>query len=118
MKFKFYEYEKCSTCVNARKWMDANGIDYERIAIRKFPPKKKELELLFNYHEGKIIKMFNTSGIDYRSMKIKEKLPNLSQREALNLLLENGNLNKRPILLGKDTVLQGFQLNIWENALV
>ena len=116
MKFKFYEYERCSTCVNARKWMEAKGIVYERIAIRKQPPQKKELEQLLHHHGGNVKKLFNTSGLDYRNMKIKDSLPYFTEEKALGLLHANGNLIKRPVLIGEEIVLQGFKSDVWEKA--
>lgn len=116
MKFKFYEYERCSTCLNARKWMEAKGIVYERIAIRKQTPQKKELEQLLHHHGGNVKKLFNTSGLDYRNMKIKDSLPHLTEEKALGLLHANGNLIKRPVLIGEEIVLQGFKPDVWEKA--
>ncbi len=117
MKFKFYEYEKCSTCTNARKWLDAKGYTYERLPIREQPPSRKELKQLLGFHEGNLKKLFNTSSKDYRDPSVKELLPNLSTDQALGLLTTRGNLNKRPILVGKDLILQGFKKDVWEKHL-
>ena len=117
MKFKFYEYEKCSSCVKASKWMDAQEISYDRIPIREQPPSLKELDLLLEVHGGNIRKLFNSSGMDYRTMQIKDRLPNLSNKEVIHLLHENGNLIKRPILIGTGIGLQGFHPENWEKIL-
>ena len=113
MKFKFYEYEKCSTCKKARNWMDSRGIIYERIPIREQTPTKKELLELLEGHQGKVKKLFNTSSKDYRDPKIKDSLPGLSQDDMINLLTARGNLIKRPILIGKNIALQGFNSEEW-----
>jgi arsenate reductase len=117
MKFKFYEYEKCSTCIKARKWMDTKGIAYERVAIREQPPTCPELMQLLASHDGNLKKLFNTSGADYRDPAIKKLLPNLSVEETLDLLSKRGNLIKRPVLIGQNLAMQGFKPDQWGKAL-
>ena len=117
MKFKLYEYEKCSTCVKARKWLDANGVSYERVAIREQPPACTELVQLLASHDGNLKKLFNTSGADYRDPAIKKLLPDLSVEETLNLLSKRCNLIKRPVLIGRNLALQGFKPDLWQKAL-
>jgi len=116
MKFKFYEYEKCSSCIKARKWMDAHEIAYDPIPIRQQPPSRQELNLLLEVHEGNVRKLFNTSGMDYRVMNMKDRLLDLSEAEAIDLLNKNGNLIKRPVLIGRGIGLQGFHPENWDKV--
>lgn len=113
MKLKFYEYEKCSTCVKARKWLETKEVTFERIPIREHPPSKEELAQLLKAHEGNLKKLFNTSGRDYRDPKIKETLANLSKEETLDFLSTRGNLIKRPVLIGRGIARQGFKPEDW-----
>ncbi|MEK9772718.1 MAG: Spx/MgsR family RNA polymerase-binding regulatory protein [Opitutae bacterium] len=117
MKFKFYEYEKCSTCVKARKWLEFRGINFERIPIREQPPSIKELQQLVERNQGMVKKLFNTSSKDYRDPKIKDSLPNWSLSQAIEILRSQGNLIKRPVLVGSGLVLQGFKAEEWESEL-
>jgi len=118
MKYKFYEYEKCSTCVKARKWLDAKGFEYERVPIRENPPTRTELYQLLASHEGNLKKLFNTSSKDYRDPSIKNILPQFSPDQAMELLIKRGNLNKRPVLIGNGLALQGFKPEEWEKSIV
>ena len=113
MKLKFYEYEKCSICVKARKWLESKEVTFVRIPIREHPPSKEELAQLLNAHEGNLKKLFNTSGRDYRDPKIKETLANLSKEETLDFLSTRGNLIKRPVLIGRGIARQGFKPEDW-----
>ena len=117
MKFKFYEYEKCSTCVKARKWLDQRNIQFQRIPIREHSPSKEELSLLLKTYDGEIRKLFNTSSKDYRDPVIKNALPGMSEREVFSMLIKNGNLIKRPVLVGDEIILQGFKPEVWEKQL-
>ena len=114
---KVYTYKKCSTCRKATKWLESEGLDFDEHAIRETPPKKKELETMLNAYEGDLRKLFNTSGMDYRALNLKEKLPTMSQREAFQLLSENGNLVKRPFLLSDSLNAVGFKETDWSDAL-
>jgi arsenate reductase len=96
---KLYLYKGCDTCRKARKDLDANGVAYTEIAIRETPPTLNELQQMLAAYDGNIKKLFNTSGADYRSMKIGERLPTMSTEEALALLASNGNLVKRPFII-------------------
>ena len=113
---KIYIYAKCSTCRNALKWLDAKGLKYQSLAIRETPPPTEELEAMLGFYDGDIRKLFNTSGMDYRALKLKDRLPNMSQSEALELLASNGNLVKRPFLLNAEMGLVGFREAIWEET--
>ena len=116
MPIRFYEYEKCSTCRTARKWLDARGIAYQRIPIRENPPTEAELGEMLRAHGGDLRRLFNTSGGDYKAMHLKERLSELKDTEALELLSMHGNLVKRPFLLGNGHALIGFKPEIWEQS--
>ena len=115
---KVYAYKNCDTCRKAKKFLEAKGIDHELIPIREQPPTESELKTMLECYEGNIRKLFNTSGGDYKSMNMKEKLPGMSKSEAINLLSKNGNLIKRPFaLLGKIGTV-GFSKTIWEDLFI
>lgn len=111
-----YVYQKCSTCRNALKWLDARGIPYQSKAIRDTPPEPAELKIALEAAGGDLRKIFNTSGVDYRELGMKEKLPAMSEADALKVLSQNGNLVKRPFLIGEGKVLIGFKQESWELA--
>ncbi len=112
--YRFYAYKGCDGCRNARKWLVANAIEFEEIAIRETPPSLDELKQACQRHGIK--PLFNTSGMDYRQLGMKDKLPNMSEADALSLLSQNGNLIKRPFLIGADLSLVGFKEVIWDQA--
>ena len=112
---RFYAYKGCDSCRRARKWLASNTIDFEEIAIREHPPTLKELQIALKT-KGSLKPLFNTSGLDYRKMNLKGKLPHLSQSEALDLLSANGNLIKRPFLIGENISLVGFKEIEWSEA--
>lgn len=116
---KIYEYAKCSTCVKALKFLDARKVDYKKIAIVDQPPTQKELkEMLAAYKEkgGSLRNLFNTSGLVYKEMKLSEKLPSMSESEALKLLADNGKLIKRPFVIGEGAHLLGFKEDEWKKT--
>ena len=113
MKLKFYAYKNCDTCRKARKYLDGKKVEYELIPIREQPPTKAELETMLSNHGGNIRKLFNTSGGDYKALNMKEKLPNMTDAEAINLLSKNGNLVKRPFALKAKTGVVGFNESAW-----
>ncbi len=106
----------CDSCRKATKWLGQNGIPFEEIPIRENPPSKAELRTGLE-STGDIRKLFNTSGQDYRNLGMKEKLPKLSEAEAISLLASNGNLIKRPFLTSGNTVLVGFKAEEWAATL-
>ncbi len=108
MKLKFYTYKNCDTCRKAVKYLDEKEVGYELIPIREQPPTKTELETMLANHDGNIRKLFNTSGGDYKALNLKEKLPNMTETEAIDLLSKNGNLIKRPFVIGKEISVVGF----------
>lgn len=112
-----YTYQKCGTCSEALKWLDARGISYQVKAIRETPPTVAELETMLAAQGGELRRIFNTSGIDYRELGMKDKLPEMSQQEALELLATNGNLVKRPFITGCGKALVGFKETVWLEVL-
>ena len=113
----FIEYPKCSTCKKAQKFLDDNKIKYEQRNIKENPPTKEELEKYLKISKIDINKFFNTSGLVYKELNLKEKLSELSLSSKLELLSSNGMLIKRPILVSEDFVLVGFKINEWEEKL-
>ncbi|KYG60541.1 ArsC family transcriptional regulator [Bdellovibrio bacteriovorus] len=114
---KVYEYAKCSTCVKALKFLDAKKVKYEKLPIVDKAPSQKELkEMLSALKErgGSIRNLFNTSGVMYKEMKLSEKLPNMTEAEAIKLLSENGKLVKRPFVISSETHLVGFKEDEWK----
>ena len=113
---RFYAYKGCDGCRKARKWLTENGIDFTEIAIRETPPTLAELRQALDAL-GNLRSLFNTSGVDYRQMGMKDRLPEISEEDAMQLLTENGNLVKRPFLTGTVVSLVGFKPADWELAL-
>lgn len=114
---KFICYPKCTTCKKAEKWLDDNGIGYEMRDIKTDNPTYDELNEWYNLSGLPLKKFFNTSGLLYKSMNLKEKLPTMSDNEMLKLLSSDGMLVKRPLLIGDDFVLVGFKESEWEEKL-
>lgn len=112
-----YAYKNCDTCRKATVWLNENGIAYELKAIRETPPSVAELTTAMKYFSGDLRRLFNSSGTDYRDLKIKEQLSSMSELDAIRMLSENGNLVKRPFLIGEGKVLTGFKAETWHNAL-
>ena len=111
---KFICYPKCTTCQKAQKWLDDNNIKYELRDIKLDNPTFEELTELYKKSGLPLKKFFNTSGLLYKSMDLKTKLPTMTEDEMLKLLATDGMLVKRPILAGDDFVLVGFKENEWE----
>lgn len=112
---KFICYPKCTTCQRAKKWLDDNKIEYELRDIKLDNPSFEELTELYNKSGLPIKKFFNTSGLLYKSLNLKNKLPEMSENEMLTLLATDGMLVKRPLLIGDSFVLVGFKETEWEN---
>jgi arsenate reductase (glutaredoxin) len=108
MKVRVYQYPKCSTCRKALAFLDRNGVAYESIDIVLEPPSKRELERALTLAGVPVKKLFNTSGQSYREGNFGERLPALSLPQALDALVADGKLIKRPLLLGDDFALIGF----------
>lgn len=110
-------YPKCSTCQKAKKWLDDHGISYEARDIKEANPSAEELTKWYEKSGLDIKKFFNTSGLLYKSMNLKEKLTEMSEKEKLELLATDGMLVKRPLLIAQDRVLTGFKASVWEELL-
>lgn len=117
MKWLFVEYPKCSTCQKAKKWLEEHEVSFTDRHIVEQNPTAEELELWWKRSGLELKRFFNTSGLLYKSMKPKEKLPEMSEKEQLELLATNGMLVKRPIVVGDDFVLVGFRPAEWEARL-
>lgn len=113
----FVCYPKCTTCQKARKWLDENGVSYELRDIKTENPSAQELEQWYRRSGLPLKKFFNTSGLLYKSMELKDKLPNMAEEEMLHLLATDGMLVKRPLLVGEETVLVGFKEAEWAQRL-
>ena len=111
----FIEYPKCSTCQNAKKWLLANNIQFISRNIIEQNPTIQELEIWIKISGQDIKKWFNTSGLKYKELNLKENLTKMSQKEKLKLLSSDGMLIKRPLLILKDTILIGFKENKWQD---
>jgi arsenate reductase len=112
-----YTYAKCDTCRKAVKFLRAHGIAFEEIPIRETPPSRDELRAMLAAQGGQLRKLFNTSGGDYKALGLSAKLPALSEAGAIDLLATNGNLVKRPFVLGDGVALVGFDEATWRAAL-
>ena len=113
----FVEYPKCSTCQRAKKFLDDRGVAYTDRHIKENHPTAEELRTWWQASGLPLRKFFNTSGLLYKSMELKDKLPAMTEEEQLNLLASDGMLVKRPLLVGDDVVLVGFKAEEWERAL-
>ena len=110
----FLYYPKCSTCQKAKKWLDEHNISYELRDIKEQNPSREELREWYEKSGLELKKFFNTSGLLYKSMNLKEKLPGMTEEEQLALLATDGMLVKRPLLVTKERVLTGFQEAAYE----
>jgi arsenate reductase len=113
---RVYTYRGCDTCRRALKFLKGRGISFTEIPIREQPPTRAELGQALKNQGGDARKLFNTSGKDYREMKLGEKLKGMSQQEIIGLLASNGNLVKRPFVWSEGPVLLGFREPEWESA--
>ena len=114
---KFICYPRCTTCQKAKKWLDDNKIQYELRDIKEDNPSFEELSAWYEISGLSLKKFFNTSGLLYKSMELKDKLPAMSEEEQLKLLATDGMLVKRPLLIGEDFVLVGFKESEWSEKL-
>lgn len=110
----FVEYPKCSTCQKAKKWLTDNGIEFVDRHIKEENPTYDELKVWHEKSGLPLKKFFNTSGLLYKSMALKDKLPDMSEDDMLRLLASDGMLVKRPIIVSDDAVLVGFKTQEWE----
>ena len=114
---KFICYPKCTTCQKAKKWLDDNDIEYKLRDIKEDNPTFEELSKWYKMSGLPLKKFFNTSGLLYKSMGLKDKLSAMSEEEQLRLLATDGMLVKRPLLIGEDFLLVGFKEKEWSERL-
>lgn len=117
MSLLFLQYPPCSTCKNAKKWLDAHEISYESRNIKEENPGEAELTAWFKKSGLPLKRFFNTSGNIYKEQNLKDLLPDMSEDEQIKLLATNGMLVKRPIIVGENFVLTGFKEEEWKKAL-
>ena len=110
---KIYTLSNCDTCRTALKWLRERGVEFEERAIRETPPSPAELREMLQAKKGEFRPLFNTAGRDYRDQKLAEKMPQMTASGALLLLAENGNLVKRPFVIGDGVALVGFDEEVW-----
>lgn len=111
----FVCYPKCTTCQKAQKWLDAQGVSYTLRNIKEEKPTEEELRTWHSRSGLPLKKFFNTSGLLYKELSLKDKLPHMSEDDQFALLATNGMLVKRPILVGEDFVLVGFREADWQS---
>ena len=111
-------YRKCSTCLKALKWLEENQVEFEKRPIVEENPTYEELKQWYEKSGLPLKKFFNTSGLLYKEMKLKEKLPEMSEEDQLKLLSTNGMLVKRPLVVGEDFVLTGFKETQWAEKML
>ncbi len=114
----FVQYPKCSTCKKAKKWLDDNNIEYTDRHIVEDNPTYEELKKWYEMSGMPLKKFFNTSGMIYREMQLKDKLKTMTEEEQLELLASNGMLVKRPVVVKGDIVLTGFKEAEWSEKLL
>lgn len=117
IKMLFIEYPKCTTCKRAKSWLDEQGLEYTDRHIKEANPTLAELKDWYQLSGLPLKKFFNTSGVLYKQMQLKDKLPQLSEQEQLELLASDGMLVKRPLLVLDDVVLVGFKPEQWAERL-
>lgn len=113
----FVCYPKCTTCQKARKWLVDNGIEFDERNIATDNPTEEELRAWHKTSQMPLKKFFNTSGMKYRELSLKDKLPTMSEDEQYKLLATDGMIVKRPLLIGDLFVLTGFKENLWQEKL-
>ena len=115
---QFICYPKCSTCQKARKWLESNHLEFTERHIVEENPSYEELKEWYAESGLPLKKFFNTSGMLYKEMQLKDKLPTMSEEEQLKLLATNGMLVKRPLIVNGNIILTGFKEAEWEKALL
>ena len=113
----FLCYPKCSTCQKARKWLEEQGVSFEERDIKLNNPTEEELRTWYARSGLPLKRFFNTSGLQYKALGLKDKLPNMSEEEQLSLLATDGMLVKRPLIVDEHFVLTGFKQAEWEQAI-
>lgn len=117
MRMLFLEYPKCSTCKKAKNWLESNGVEFEDRHIVENNPTADELKAWYEKSGFPLKKFFNTSGLKYKELGLKDKLPDMTEEEQINLLATDGMLVKRPLVIGDDFVLIGFKEAQWAEKL-
>jgi arsenate reductase len=120
-KLKVYEYAKCGTCVKAKKFLEKNKISFEPVAIIETPPSKTEIKKMLSYLKDRglgINKLFNTSGVLYKEMKLSTKIGEMKDSELIDLLSEHGKLIKRPFVLLDNDGVVGFKEDEWKEKIL
>ncbi|MCZ2260482.1 arsenate reductase family protein [Sporosarcina sp. G11-34] len=116
MEITYYGYPKCSTCRNAKKWLEAKEFNFKEVNIAETPPTESELREIIATSGLEIKKFFNTSGKVYRELKLKDKLPTMTEAEKISLLSSDGMLIKRPIVHGNGKTTVGFKEEDFEKV--
>lgn len=111
-------YRKCSTCLKALKWLEDHNVQFEERAIKEQNPTYEELKEWYQKSGMPLKKFFNTSGLIYKDLGLKDKLPTMTEEEQLRLLATDGMLVKRPLVVGEDFVLTGFREKEWEEKIL
>ncbi len=114
----FVEYPKCSTCQKAKKWLESHGIEFTDRHIVEENPTAEELKEWHSRSGLELKKFFNTSGLKYKALELKDKLPVMSEEEKYELLASDGMLVKRPVVVMDNKILLGFKEKEWEEALL
>ena len=114
----FLEYPPCSTCKKAKHWLEEKGLPYEDRHIKENNPTYEELKLWRSRSGLPLKKFFNTSGLQYRALELKDRLPTMSEEEQLRLLASDGMLVKRPLVVTESSILVGFRAEQWEKELL
>lgn len=118
MKMLVLVYKKCSTCQKALKWLEEHQVEFDERPIAEENPSYEELKEWHKKSGLPLKKFFNTSGLLYKELHLKEKLPEMSEEEQLALLAANGMLVKRPLVVGRDFVLTGFKEKEWADTII
>lgn len=113
----FIEYPRCTTCQKAKKWLDGQNAEYEDRHIVEQSPTKDELRGWIGKSGMPIKRFFNTSGMKYKELKLKDRIPSMSEEEQIELLASDGMLVKRPILVTDKGVCPGFKEDVWQNLI-
>lgn len=113
----FIEYPKCSTCIKAKKWLEEKGYEFHDRNIKEENPTAEEIKKWYEKSGLPLKRFFNTSGMLYKEMKLKDKLPDMTEEEQIALLATDGMLVKRPIIVTDKVVLTGFREKEWEEKL-
>lgn len=111
-------YRKCSTCIKALNWLEGNKVAFDERPIKEENPTYEELKAWYEMSGMPLKKFFNTSGLIYKDMELKDKLAQMTEEEQLRLLATNGMLVKRPLVVGEDFVLTGFKEKEWEEKIL